>query len=364
MGKRIVVKIGSNVISGKQGKIDRRLLRALIGELAARKKRGYEIMIITSGAVSSGREVLKFSDKDKVLERQVFASLGQARLVEFYSSLFQKQGIKVAQLLLTREDFLEQRHFTNFQQAAKKLLSLGVIPIINENDAIAVADKAFLNNDQLAALSAVAVSADRLIILSNIDGLYTADPTKDKSAELIGEVTDAGKDLEKYCFKKKSTFGLGGMLEKVRAAGLAANNGIKVVIVNGLAKNPIANALEGKVRGTVFVPKAKKIRDRQKWLLVGASSRGKIMIDRGAAEALRHGKSLLAVGIEEVYGDFGKRDIVEVVDGQGETIATGISAYDCRELAQAIAYKKSGKNSLIKKKFSREVIHVDNLTVI
>ncbi len=363
--KKIVVKIGSNVIAGNRTGLSRETLARLIGQMAQLRQKGYQIVLITSGAISSGREVSDLSNiADENLRRQALAALGQARLMQIYHEFFDQHKINVAQILVVREDFLSRKHFDNFQKTVETLLDHGIIPIINENDAIAVKEYAFLDNDQLAALTAVALGADYLINLTNIDGLYSADPKKDPTAKLIREVSDGGNKLEEMCSRDTSSFGSGGMLGKVRAASLAAKNGTAVIITNGLIAGNLASAILAKPAGTFFKPLKKSRSNRDKWLLLGASAKGKITIDDGAATALRAGKSLLAVGLINVSGQFSAKDIVEIVDRKGETLACGITAYSSKDLERVVKLRQNKDNESIKKNFAKEVIHVDNLTIL
>lgn len=363
--QKIVIKIGSTVISGNKDKIDKSALKSLTSQITKLIEKNNQVVLVTSGAVSSGNEILNLDKiSDKVLRRQMLASLGQTRLIQIYSDFFAEHNIKVAQILLVRKDFIRRTSFDNFQKMINELLEYGVVPIINENDAIAVENYAFLDNDQLAAFLAIVIEADVLINLTNIDGLYSADPKSDKNAELIKEVKNGGEQLEKLCSKKTSKFGIGGMLTKVRTARLAAKNGIKVIITNGLKQNAVLNALSKNPDGTIFYPVKKNIANRKKWLLVGASAGGKIEIDSGAAKALKNNKSLLAVGISDAMGEFKIKDIVEIVDQNGNTLACGIVNYSKIDIDKAIDYRKKNKNDEIKKKFDKEVIHADNLTIL
>lgn len=362
---RIVIKIGSNVLTGDNDRINKSQLASFTEQIADLRQAGYQVVVVTSGAVSSGKEILNLSKlEDKIAKRQVLAAVGQARLMELYSSLFAKRRLAVAQILPVRQDFLSRDIFNNFQKTITQLLDHQVVPIINENDAMAVKDSSFLDNDQLAALTAVAIGADILLLLTNIDGLYSSDPQKDPEAKLIREVKDMGVELEKMCSKETSRSGLGGMLAKVRAARLVAKNGTKVIIANGLNSLAIINALDGKTQRTVFYPAKRQASNREKWLLLGASAKGKIEVDDGAALALKSGKSLLAVGVSDIIGDFQIRDIVEIVNRRGETLACGIVNYSKKDLYQVLAYRQQKNNKKIKKKFNKEVIHVDNLTIL
>jgi len=351
----LVVKVGTQVLLDSDNELDLNVLRRFSSEIALLKREGWQVVLVSSGAVGSGREVFDGSlIKDKILQKQVLAAVGQARLMQYYSDFFGKEGLKVAQILLERDNFSDRKRFLSVRGVVSELLNNGVVPIVNENDVIADKELRFGDNDELATLLAVMLSAKKLIICSSISGLYNCDPVKNRNARVVKEVSDITEEVYEMCGKSISANGLGGMVSKLNSARLATRAGIETFIINGKKKgNLVDSVFDGCFEGTKFLAKQKGLKGFQRWLTAGALSFAKIIVDDGAANAILHKKSLLLVGVKSVEGEFDKRDTVDVYNQRGENLAIGISNYSFVELLSAI---KSGD-----KKNKKEVIHANNV---
>ncbi len=330
--KRIAVKIGSNVLTRADGTLDITRMSALVDQTVALRRKGVEVILISSGAVASGRSEIKIDRKlDPVSARQLYSAVGQAKLINKYYELFREHGFVCGQVLTTKESLGSRIDYLNQRHCMQVMLENGIIPIVNENDTISVTELMFTDNDELSGLVATMMGVDGLIILSNIDGIYDGDPSN-PSSSVIREVAGLRDDLTEYIQSGKSSFGRGGMLTKCNIARKVADEGIPVVIANGKRDNILPNIVEQpqETLCTRFVASAKAASTVKKWIAHSAGfAKGEIRINSGAEEALRGPKatSLLFVGIVSVEGDFEKDDIVEIVNEQGVRIGVGCAAY-------------------------------------
>ena len=360
--KRLVVKIGSSSITTAQGGIDEQKLNQIVKAIAAHHKKAHEIVLVSSGAIAAGLAPLKLDSRPKDLTlQQAVASVGQSLLVNKYSQEFSKHGINVGQVLLTAEDMSRRSHYRNAQRTFNKLLEMKVIPIVNENDTVANDEIRVGDNDRLAGIVTHIIDADALILLSDVDGLYTAPPGVTNS-KLISEVKDFTEinNLE-IGGAGASGVGTGGMFTKVQAARIASAGGVAVLITD--AKNLDA-VLDGKNVGTIFWPKKAKLSARSLWIAHAADIEGQIKVDQGAAKALLTKQaSLLSAGIKEIYGDFEDGAVVEVIDENQKVIAKGLIKFDSTELPKMIGKNSSKLLEEFGEGYKKEVIHRDDLVL-
>lgn len=351
---RFVVKIGSNVITRDDGTLDVTRISSLVDQVVEMRRRGHEVILISSGAVAAGRQLVTPSHKlDTVSQRQLFSAVGQAKLINRYYDLFRDRGIVCGQILTTKEGFGSRTHYLNQKHCMEVMLEQGVVPVLNENDTVSVTELMFTDNDELSGLVASMMDADTLIILSNIDGIYDGNPEYMES-NIITRVDNTVRDLSKVVVAGKSTFGRGGMLTKSRIAIQVASEGIEVIIANGRRDGILLSLLDDPdVLCTRFQP-GERINSVKKWLAHSHDFvKGSLRVNEGAAESLRDAEravSLLPVGITEVTGNFEKGDLVEVVDPSGEFIGLG-----CCDYASEALRKVAGQ------KGKRPAIHYDYL---
>ncbi len=325
--RRIVIKIGTSLLTEKLCGLKIDLINQIAKQIADLKKQGNEILIVTSGAIGAGCMELNLKKPREIEMRQALAAVGQSTVMGAYHDAFANYKIKVAQILLTYEDFSNRNRYLNLRNAINKLLELGVIPIVNENDPISVDEigATFGDNDKLSALVASKVNADLLIMLSDIDGLYDKNPKTSKDAKLIKVVRDITKEIEKAAGKSGSLFAIGGMITKIKAAKIAMDSGCDMIICNGRKNDILNKALKGE-EGTLFIAK-EKLSNKERWIKFSKAN-GKIIINERAKEVLLKGKaSLLSIGVDDVEGDFEKGDAVSIND-----FAKGISDYSSKEL--------------------------------
>lgn len=339
---RIVIKVGSNVLTRDDGKLDVTRMSAIVDQLAWLHGHGYEVILVSSGALACGRGELKVDHKlDSVEQRQLFSALGQVKLINQYYDLFRDYGIHVGQVLTMKESFATRREYLNQRACMEVMLANGVIPIVNENDTISVTELMFTDNDELSGLIASMMDAEELVILSNIDGIYDGSPSS-AAAKVIAKVTSA-TDLSGYIRQEKSGFGRGGMTTKCDIARRVASEGIKVIIANGRRDNILKDLMTSpdQIVHTEFAPNPEAAPAMKKWIAHSASfSKGRIRINAKAVEALRGERavSLLMVGVTSVDGDFEEGDIVTIVDQNDSPVAIGRSAYGCEEASALIGH--------------------------
>jgi glutamate 5-kinase len=362
--KRIVVKVGTSSLTHKTGKLDPGRVKKLVGDLAVAHRQGKDVLLVTSGAISAGMGRLGYKTRPKTIpEKQACAAVGQGQLLQIYEKLFNSYGITVGQVLLTRDDFSDRRRFLNARNTLLTLLKYRVLPIINENDTVAVDEIRFGDNDTLSALVSNLVDAEMLLILSDVDGLYTADPHQDPEARLIPEVEQITPELERLAGGCGSVVGTGGMVTKFQAAQIVGRSGAAMVVAAAAAQNVVARLLAGEEIGTVFWP-TERLGGRKRWILFGAAVQGRIFIDAGAASALvEGGKSLLPSGVLRVEGDFEAGHPVSIIDPEGHEVARGLANYSAAEV-DLIKGAKSGRIAqLIGAQPYAEVVHRNNLVL-
>lgn len=365
--KRIVIKIGTSTLTDQQGHLNLHQMKKLVEQVAILWKQERQIIIVSSGAIGAGMGKLNLCNRPhSVREKQAAAAVGQTHLMRHYEELFGEFGITCAQILLTQEDMRERERYLNARNTIMTLLGHRVVPIINENDTVAVEEIRFGDNDTLGALVASKVEADLLVILSDVAGLYTGDPRKNKNAELIHIVNEIDADTERIALRSTgSQRGVGGMYTKIKAAKIATASGVMVVIADGIKPNILSNIFQGEDIGTKFLPRQEKISGRKKWIAFCNKSNGKIVVDDGAAKALlKMGKSLLPSGITQVEGKFVLGDMVTVVDKDGDEIARGLVSFTSEELAKIKGKKTSEIFEILGHKDYDEVIHRDNLVIL
>lgn len=359
MTKTILIKVGTAVLTTSEGKLDLNLIRSLVDQISELKKNGYKVVLVTSGAVGAGLELNKFSSvKNKVIRKQMLAAVGQNYLMQIYSKYFKTHDVIIAQALLSRSDFSIREKYLNMQNTLLNLLDQSVVPIINENDVVSTEELSFGDNDILASYTAALIKADKLIILTVVDGLYDKDPS-DKTAKTIEKVAKITNETFGMCGKSKSSLGSGGMKSKISAANISMELGIEMIIANGKTQN-LKDIVEGKFKGTTFTPENSKKKSVYSWLIAGSAIAGHLTIDDGAAKAIVNHKSLLIVGIEKIEGNFKEGDTVEVCNNEGERIAVGIINFSSEALVKILSQPK-GKEPL---KNQKEVIHCDNLKIL
>jgi glutamate 5-kinase len=355
---RLVVKVGSSSLTTAAGGLDPQRLDKLVDALAARRAAGGQIVLVSSGAIAAGLAPLALPSRPRDLAtQQAAASVGQMLLVERYASAFARSGLVVGQVLLTADDLVRRSHYRNANRTLERLLALGVVPVVNENDAVATEEIRFGDNDRLAALVAHLVAADALVLLSDVEGLYDGDPRKAGSRlvpEVRGEADLAGVRIS----RGGSGLGTGGMTSKLDAARIAAGAGVPVLLA---AAEQVSGALSGSPIGTAFAATARRTASRLFWLRHATTPRGRLVLDAGAVEAVvRRRTSLLSAGVTGVEGDFGAGDPVELVGPDGVPVARGLVGYDAGELPDLL-----GKSSReLDPEHRREVVHRDDLVLL
>ena len=345
--KRIAVKIGSNVLTSKDGMLDTERMASLVAQIAELHKNGVEIILVSSGAVASGRGELHLDKKiDAVKSRQLFSAVGQVKLLNNYYELFSKHGICCGQVLTMKECFSTRRLYLNQKQCIEVMLENGVIPIVNENDTVAVTELMFTDNDELSGLMATMMDMEALVILSNIDGIYNGNPAEEGTS-VIREITENDRDLSRFIQTKKSSFGRGGMITKTNIARKVAKEGITVIIANGTRENILPDLLKSgsDVVCTTFTPSQKEISSIKKWIAHSDSyAKGKLVINEKAKAKLLSDEavSLLPIGVVSVEGEFEKDDIVKIIAEDGVSIGVGKVSCDSKK-ARSVIGNKGGR---------------------
>lgn len=362
--RRMVVKVGTSTLTHSTGKLNLGQLERLVREFADIRNRGIEVILVSSGAVGAGMGRLGLKKKPQnIPEKQALAAVGQGILMQMYEKLFAEYGEVVAQILLTREDINQRDRYLNARNTLLTLLKLGVIPIINENDTVAFEEIKFGDNDTLAALVAGLVDADLLVLLTDIDGLYTADPRKDQTAQLLKEVHELAPEIMNLAGEAGSALGSGGMLTKIQAAEIIGNSGIPMIVANGMRQGVLKEIVMGENPGTLFLPSEHRLNSRKAWIGYASKACGAVYVDEGAEKALLEmGKSLLPSGIIDVEDDFERGSVVSVRGKSGE-IARGIVNYGAAEIRKIMGRQSKEISKILGYKDFDEVIHRDNLTL-
>ncbi len=364
--KRIVVKVGSAVITTDTGRLDRARLAAIVEEIASLKARDYQVMLVTSGAIAAGLERLGLEERPTAIpDLQAAASVGQGLLIQQYTGLFEKHEIHVGQVLLTQYDITHREHYVNAANTFEKLLDFGVVPIVNENDTTVVEEIKFGDNDTLAALVTNLSKADALVIMSDIDGLHTADPRKHDGTQLLSEVAEITPAIESLAGGAGTAFGSGGMVTKLNAAKIVTLAGAGMFLIDGRADAALVAAMNGDDVGTFFAPRGRKMTSRKAWIAFGTVAKGTITVDDGAKEAMiAKGKSLLPAGVTSVAGLFTDGDMVEITDAAGELIARGLVDFAAEDLAKIKGMTSEEIHKSHKELYGREVVHRDCLVIL
>jgi glutamate 5-kinase len=363
--RRIVVKVGSALLVDPQsGRINRAWLESLVEDLLRLRARGQQVILVSSGAIALGRRELGLANGAlKLEESQAAAAVGQIRLAHAYKELLEEKGVTVAQVLLTLEDSERRRRYLNARATLEALLALGALPVINENDTVATAEIRYGDNDRLAARVAQMTGADCLVLLSDVEGLFTADPNKDPDAQFIETVRRLTPEIEAMAGNSVSGVGSGGMATKILAAKIAVAAGCHLCIAAGHPKHPVRRVEEG-ARCTWFVPTSTPAAARKQWIAGTLKPAGSILIDAGAFKALQEGKSLLPAGVVATRGRFERGDTVSVVGPDGNEIARGLSAYSDSDAARILGRRSSEIESLLGFRGRDEMIHRDDLAIL
>jgi len=366
---RVVAKFGTSLLTGGSDRLNQDIMSSLVDQVAQLHQQGVELIVVSSGAIASGRHKLGLTRKVKGIPlKQVFASVGQSRLMYVWEQLFGRHDITVAQALLTKADLSDRAGYLNTRNTLLGLLELRVLCIANENDVVAVdeiQEAKFGDNDNLSAMIANLVDADLLLILGDIAGLYTADPHCEPGARLLSQVERIDSEIERLAASTTSGPGVGGMITKIEAARLATASGVTVVIADGREADVILRLTAGEAIGTRFLPTASKLESRQRWMLSGLSTRGGLVVDDGAALALRkQNRSLLAAGIRQVKGEFQRGDIVNIYDPQGSRLGCGITNYSSADIEAIKGAHSERIATLLGYDYGSEVVHRNNLVVL
>ena len=365
LAKRIVIKVGTSTITHNTGGLNLYRIECLVRELVDIANQGKDIILVTSGAIAAGMNRLQLKEKPaSIVGRQALAAIGQGVLLHIYEQFFAEYGRHMAQLLLTKENMAAHHQYTNSRNALLEILKMGVIPVINENDAVAVDEIKIGDNDNLSALVATLVDADALIILSDIEGVYTANPRTDKAAKLIATIDEITPAVEKLAGGAGSKVGTGGMSTKIEAAKIAHSAGVTMVIAKGEEKHVIRRVLAGEEIGTFFPAKEAHLRSRKSWLAFGKRLAGDLIVDTGCEKAMRMGASILAAGVTAVYGDFIAGSTVRVINQEAREIARGIVAYDAATVDKLRGHKTAEFRELVTGEIHEEIIHRDNMVLM
>jgi glutamate 5-kinase len=364
--KRLVVKIGSNILADRKEGLDTKRISSIVRDISELHDKGYDVVIVSSGAVAAGMQKLGLKEKPRDIKlKQAAAAVGQSNLMWAYERSFGDHGKKVAQVLLTRDDFSDRKRYINSKNTLMTLLSYRVIPIINENDTVATDEIKFGDNDYLASLVAGIIESERLVILSDVEGLYTDDPGRSSGARLLQYVDEITPEIEEMAGGAGSIVGTGGMYSKILAAKRAVNHGIAVHIISGRKDGLLKSILKGKPCGTLFKPKEERLSSRKGWIAYGSRSKGSFIIDEGAVKALvEGGKSLLPSGIVSAEGDFDIGDAVYCLDARGNRVAKGLTNYSSAEIKKIRGKRTSEVERILGYKYSDEAIHRDNLVLL
>jgi glutamate 5-kinase len=362
--KRILIKIGSAVLTGSDG-LDLKLIDSIVKDMSTLAGRGFSLVLVSSGAIISGKHRLKIIEPLKSIpEKQAAAAIGQGRLMRVYSKSFEKNGLYVAQILLTLSDMTDRQRYLNIRNTLSTLMEWETIPIINENDTVAVDEIKFGDNDNLAAMIANIIEADLFINLTSTEGLYDCNPSLSKKSKLIHIVPEFTEAIEAAATAETSSSGTGGMKSKVQAAKKVTSIGIPCIIAPGKKKKVLLDIMEGKDIGTLFLPMTDRLNSKKYWIAFTLRPRGKLVLDDGAKKALlEQGKSLLPSGITDVEGSFNPGDPVICVDSEGAILAKGLVNFNSEEISKIKGLKTKQIGQVLGHKDYDEVIHRDNMAI-
>src|SRR4030042_331867 len=367
--RRLIAKFGTNLLPGGTGSLEPSIMSSLTEQVAQLHRQGHEIIIVSSGAVAAGRQKLGLTKEQKDIPfKQVLASVGQSQLMNVYEQLFSKHKIIVAQALLTKSDLIDRAGYLNARNTLLALIDLGVICIVNENDVVAtdeLGELTFGDNDNLSAMVANLVDADLLALLTDIDGLYSADPACDPRAKLIPRVEKIDAEIERLCGDTASSCGVGGMITKLEAANMATASGVTVVIANGRRPDVLKQIALGQSIGTIFPSLTSKLESKKRWMLSRLACKGKLIIDDGAVLALKkQNRSLLPAGVVGVEGEFERGEVVDIFDSKGSQIGGGRPNYSSQDITRIKGAQSETIASLLGYEYGTEVIHRNNMVLI
>ena len=360
--RRWVIKLGSSILTDNSGKLDADFFAMIARDIAHLIREGLEVVLVSSGAIAAGMQRLNITDRPKEIPMlQASAAVGQNMLINAYNNEFAKQGLTVAQVLLTGQEMALRKQYLNARNTFITLIKMGIIPIVNENDTVAVEEIKFGDNDTLAAIVAGMVQADMLVILSNVDGLYCQQPNLRN--EIIGTVTNINSEIENLARGSGSARTVGGMVTKIKAAKIATISNIEMVIANGRKESILTDLLEGNAVCTRFLPTAKVINQKKRWIAFAKPSRGKLEIDEGAVKAITSSKkSLLLVGLINIKGEFNQGETVDIVSTDEDLVGKGITNYSSLELKKYLEDRSAG-DAGAKADYCKEVVHRDFMVV-
>lgn len=364
--KRVVIKIGSRVLTDANGALDMAVIGRICDEIALLRRQGLQVVVVSSGAVAAGRSELGLIDKPRTIpHKQAAAAVGQTRLMQAYETSFAPHDLKTAQVLLTSEDLGSRQRFLNARATLDALLGFGIIPVINENDTVVVDEIKFGDNDNLSALVTNVAEAHLLLILTDIEGFYTADPSTSPDAVLVPVVKAVTREIERAAGGSGSTVGTGGMATKVAAAKKAGKNGVATIMVSGKRKGVIVAALQGEEVGTLFLPSDTGLNRRKHWIAYTLKPSGKIVVDDGAKNALlKKGTSLLPSGVVKVEGKFERGACVRLLGQDGVEFARGLSDYSSSESSRLLGCKSRDIEKILGYHYGDVIVHRDNLVLL
>ena len=361
--RRIVVKVGSSLLVNDGGEVDRQWLRTLAHDISLLRGAGHELLIVSSGAIAIGSSILGINKRRARLEDlQAAAAAGQVQLVYAYQEVMGEHGIGAAQVLLTPEDTENRRRFLNARGTLHRLIERGVVPVVNENDTVATDEIRYGDNDRLAARVAQLVMADALVLLSDVDGFYTADPGKNADAQHIADVTRITSEMQSMAGETRSDIGSGGMATKVQAARIATHAGCSTIIASGQIEHPLQALVDG-ARCTIFRAEGTPAAARKQWLAGALEVRGEISVDEGAVVALRHGNSLLPVGVVSVSGNFRRGDVVSISGPDGRELGRGLAEYADEEAGRLAGCQSEAIEEKLGYRGRSVVVHRDELVL-
>lgn len=364
--KIAVIKIGSSVLTDRDGSLSIAVFDEIASEVQKLRTKGPDVVIVSSGAIASGMKKLRLDKKPRDISmKQAIAACGQNSLIGQYERAFSEYGINVAQILLTHDGLSDRKRFLNARKTIHTLLGMGIVPVVNENDTVAVEEIMFGDNDNLAAVVTTLIEADLLVMLTDTEGLYSKDPKHNHDAELITTIDEIGDDILNNAGDTIGRTTAGGMRTKIEAAGKAAAFGVPTIIASGKSKGELSRIFGGAEAGTLFLPSEKSLKGRKHWIAFTLKPSGQIVIDKGAKKAIASsGRSLLPSGIKDVRGRFSVGDPVSCVDETGAEVARGLTSYSSSDIKKIMGAKTSQIESILGYKYSDEVIHRDDLAVI
>ena len=359
--KKILIKIGSSLIVDNKGEPKKKWLSALTEDIKFLIKKKKEIIIVSSGAIAMGSKYLKLKKNQLRLDKsQAVSSIGQIELMNFYKKIFNKNGMKVSQILLTLDDTEQRRRSLNAKRTIDNLISMGVIPIVNENDTTATSEIRYGDNDRLASRVAQITGADCLILFSDVDGLYKKENGKNKLVKIVKKIDNK---IEKFVTNKKNYFGSGGMKTKLEAAKICQYAGCYMVIANGIHLNPVKHLIKNN-NCTWFLPRSTKLDSRKRWIVGSISPKGEVVVDEGAINALKNEKSLLPAGVKKVIGNFNKGDHILVKKSDGKIFARGLSSFSASEIQQIKGLHTNNIKKILGYSSKNEIIHKDDMVKV